>query len=94
MVTRPPTADALMTAPVPAGVCTSTFNEQAVDGAAEQFLVAGHGEAPYDLHLQGPRGIGGPSPVRARRDHGGEVDRQLRRAWMLAEPGEPEHVVD
>src|ERR1700734_1687407 len=79
MVTHPPTANALIVPAVPAGGSVHEHvHEQVVDGAAQQFLVAGHGQAVGDPRLPAPPGVGDPRPLRASGDHGGEVDRLPR----------------
>jgi hypothetical protein len=69
-------------------------HQQVVDGAAEQFLVADRAQAVADADPPGPFGVGDPGPLGTAGDHGGQVDRLRAPAGMLAQPGQPEHVVD
>jgi hypothetical protein len=93
MMTCPPVSYALM-APAVGGGVDEDVRQQVVDGATQQFLIADRGQAVGDPHLPGPGGVGDPHPLRAPGDHGGHVDRLAGLAGMLAEAGQPQHVVN
>ena len=94
MATRSPAVVAVIVPMVPGGGVHEHVHQQVVDGAAEQFLVADRAQAAVDADPPGPFGVGDPGPLGAPGDHGGHVDGLGGPAGMLAQPGQPEHVVD
>ena len=94
MTTWPPAADAVIAAGGGGRGMHEHVREKVIHGPAHQFLVADRDQAAGDPHLPGPAGVGDPRPLGAPGDHGGHVDGLLVPVRLLAEPGQPQHVID